>query len=262
VIAVRDAVAGDYGAYAALFGELGVDDPLPSRERFIDELLHRTIVAVDDRAVVGYALLEHMAGVGYIRNIVSSPACRRRGVGFALMSDLRERFARANAATWCLNVKPDNAAAIALYERFGLRAAYRSTSLRVPSSIELSPAAPGVALSPLPAAADPGIEPKLRLLPGQLASARSRPSREVLQLTVGADVVGACVFSPSFPGAFPFRLLEPALAATFIALLRPRVTSAAPYVQVVVEDDEALLSAALRLGATVQLEILHMTGTL
>ena len=259
---IRDATASDYGAYVRLVAELGVDDPVPSATRFVDELRARTLVAVDAHdEVIGYVLVEELHGVGYIRNIVSDPARRRTGVGVALMAAARARFLAAGATTWCLNVKPDNAAAIGLYARFGMRTAYRSTILRLPSGIALPPT--DLVLAPLPAERDADVEPLLRLLPGQLASARTRPSRYVLGLSRGDELLGACVYIPAMPGAFPFRLRSPAHAAAFIALLRTFTSIPnAAFLQVGVEDDDALAAEVLRLGAYVQLELLHLRGPL
>ena len=259
MILIRDATADDYDAYTRLLPELRVADPVPSHARFADELRARIVVAEDGGAVVGYLLLEHMAGIGYIRNIVSDPARRRTGVGVALMTAARERFVAAGATTWCLNVKPENEAAIGLYERFGMRTAYRSTILRLPASVALSPT--DLVVAPLPADRDALVEPGFSLLPGQLASARARPSRYALALSRDDEVLGACVYMPSIPGAFPFRLHAPEHAAAFIAGVRAFVPiPEATFMQVGVEDNDALAAEVRRLGAYVQLELLHLRG--
>jgi GNAT superfamily N-acetyltransferase len=258
----RAATVDDYDAYALLMPELGVDDPIPSRTRFADELVARTIVAVEDGHVVGYALFDLMRDVGYVRNIVSAPSRRRRGIGLALMMALRKRFSTAGATAWCLNVKPDNATAIAMYERCGLRAAYRSYALRLPSGVVLPPPPPELSFVPVPVEAEELVEQTLRLLPGQLATSRVRRSRQVMQLRRGRDVVGVAVFAPAIPGAFPFRVIDPSLGSALLAHVRALAPEGAPYVQVGIEDDDALLDAVLALGAYLQLEIVHMRGTL
>ncbi|HEY5937808.1 MAG TPA: GNAT family N-acetyltransferase [Kofleriaceae bacterium] len=262
MLAIRDATPDDYADYARLFPELGVDDRLPSHQRFTDELLARTLVASEDGTIVGYALCEVLADVGYIRNLVSDPARRRTGIGVALMAALRDRFLARGATAWCLNVKPDNAAAVGLYERCGLRAAYRSWTLRVPSSVQLPPVPANVTIADSPSEDDAVIEAKFGLLRGQLASGRSRPSRRCVQLRRGEDPVGIGIFSPAIPGAFPFRISDPALAAAFLAQLRALAPTDATHVQVVVEDDGPLHDAILALGGYLLLEILHMRGPL
>ena len=262
MLEIRDATPADHSDYVRLFAELGVDDRVASLERFVAELMARTIVATDDGRIVGYALCEVLAEVGYIRNIVSAPAHRRSGIGYALMQALRQRFSSHGATAWCLNVKPDNAAAIGLYERCGMRTAYRSCALRVASSVPLPPVPAEVTLAPIPSHDDEAVERAFGLLRGQLASTRARPSREVLPLWRGDERVGVGLFSPSIPGAFPFRVVEPALGASFLALLRPRAPADAAYLQVGVEDDDALRAALLALGGYVELEMLHLRGGL
>ena len=70
---------------------------------------------------VGYAGLLVAADEGYITNVAVFPPYRRRGVAGKLL-DVFLRFARANhLAFLTLEVRPSNAAAIALYTRFGFR---------------------------------------------------------------------------------------------------------------------------------------------
>ena len=65
------------------------------------------------------------ADEGYITNVAVFPPYRRRGVAGKLL-DVFLRFARANhLAFLTLEVRPSNAAAIALYTRFGFREAGR-----------------------------------------------------------------------------------------------------------------------------------------
>ena len=62
---------------------------------------------------------------GYITNVAVFPPYRRRGAAGKLL-DVFLRFARANhLAFLTLEVRPSNAAAIALYTRFGFREAGR-----------------------------------------------------------------------------------------------------------------------------------------
>jgi len=203
-----------------------------------------------------------MLDVGYVRNLVTAPSHRRSGVGLALMTALRERFLAAGATQWCLNVKPGNVAAIALYERFGLRRAYHSAVLRLPRSVELPPPPADVALVPIPPDADAAIEPRLKLLRGQLAAGRARPGRQVLQLVRGDELLGAGIFMAAIPGAFPCRLVAPEHAGAMLAHLRTLVPPEATYLQVGADDDDPLRAELERLGARVHLEIDHMRGAL
>jgi ribosomal-protein-alanine N-acetyltransferase len=75
--------------------------------------------------LIGYAGLLVAADEGYITNVAVFPQYRRRGAAGKLL-DVFLRFARANhLAFLTLEVRPSNAAAIALYTRFGFREAGR-----------------------------------------------------------------------------------------------------------------------------------------
>jgi GNAT superfamily N-acetyltransferase len=261
---VRGAKPDDYDAYARLMPELGVDDPLPTREKFAAEMCARALVAAHDGAIVGYALFEVLADVGYVRNVVSDPARRRQGIGAALMEAMRQRFVAAGARSWCLNVKPDNAAAIALYRRFGFEPAYLTYAMRMPRSAPAIAAAGDldIALTPIAPEEDAEVEAATGLLPGQLASSRARKGRLLLQLRRRDAIAGVAVFDPAFPGAFPFRVAEPELGPPLLEALRALAPAGSAYVQVVVEDDDALRDVLSTVGAQVHLEILHMRGPL
>jgi ribosomal protein S18 acetylase RimI-like enzyme len=261
-VPIRAAHRDDYDAYARLFPHLGVDDPLPSRDRFAADLVPRMLIATDGDEIVGYALYELLAGTGYVRNLVTAPAARRRGVGAALMDALRLHFRGHGAADWCLNVKVDNTAAIGLYRRCGLAPRYRSASLRLPSEAALPAPPPELAIAPIDPDEDAALEPGFGLLAGQLASARAKLGRQLLALRRGDDVLGVAVFMAEIPGAFPFRVAAPALGLAFAAHLRGLVPAGAPWLQLGIEDDAALRAALVAAGARLQFEIVHMRGAL
>ena len=258
-IEIRSATIDDYDAYARLMPELGVDEGPAPRDRFGSDLVVRTLVAVDGATVVGYALFEILADVGYVRNIVSDPARRRAGIGVALMAELRNRFVAAGASTWCLNVKPDNTPAVGLYTRSGMCLAYASTVLRLRHDVPLP--STDLPLAPILPVEDAEVEQQFGLLNGQLGSARAKTTRQVLALRRGDAVLGVAVFSPTVPGAFPFRV-DPAVASALLARLRPLAPPSTTYLQLVVEDDARLRDALIGLGANVELEMIHMRGQL
>ena len=69
--------------------------------------------------VMGYAGLLVMADEGYITNVAVFPEFRRQGVAAKLIA-VFENFARGNKLAFLtLEVRPSNAAAIALYKGFG-----------------------------------------------------------------------------------------------------------------------------------------------
>jgi len=75
--------------------------------------------------VAGYAGLLVMADEGYITNVAVFPEYRRRGVAGQLIA-VFDQFARGNRLAFLtLEVRPSNAAAIALYQSFGFAEAGR-----------------------------------------------------------------------------------------------------------------------------------------
>jgi len=71
--------------------------------------------------VIGYLICARYADVWHLMNIAVDPAARRRGIATALLEQLFERAGPEESYT--LEVRPSNAGAIALYERFGFRSA-------------------------------------------------------------------------------------------------------------------------------------------
>ena len=95
-----------------------------SRTMLAEELENQCaafLVAVEPvtEKVVGYAGLLVMADEGYITNVAVFPEYRRRGVAEQLIA-VFDKFARGNRLAFLtLEVRPSNAAALALYQRFG-----------------------------------------------------------------------------------------------------------------------------------------------
>ena len=95
-----------------------------SRKMLAEELENQCaafLVAEDPttKEVVGYAGLLVMADEGYITNVAVFPEYRRRGVAGQIIQ-VFDNFARGNhLAFLTLEVRPSNAAAIALYRGFG-----------------------------------------------------------------------------------------------------------------------------------------------
>jgi len=80
------------------------------------------LAAVRDGAVVGHLICSRYDTVWHLMNIAVDPGRRRKGVATALLTALLERIEDGSGdAQLTLEVRPTNAGAIALYERFGFR---------------------------------------------------------------------------------------------------------------------------------------------
>jgi ribosomal-protein-alanine N-acetyltransferase len=73
------------------------------------------------RHLAGYVVCSRYADVWHVMNVAVDPPVRRRGVASALLESMIEHAGAEDPFT--LEVRPSNAGAIALYERFGFRAA-------------------------------------------------------------------------------------------------------------------------------------------
>jgi ribosomal-protein-alanine N-acetyltransferase len=71
--------------------------------------------------ILGYLVCSRYDRVWHLMNIAVDPDARRRGLATMLLDEMIERAGRDDAYT--LEVRTSNAAAIALYERFGFRPA-------------------------------------------------------------------------------------------------------------------------------------------
>lgn len=268
---VRPAEPRDYADFCRLFPHLEVDDPVPSPEAWEAVLVFSAMVAEDERGVVGYCFWQEYEDTGYVRNVVVDPGARRRGVGVALMNAMAERFRGGGKHSWCLNVKPENRAALGLYGRLGMRVRYQATALRLNRGALAATCAAGDRESRvLLPARDPVVEAVFRLPRGQLKHARGlgRLLLECPSLS-GEGCDGVAVFDRHFSGAFPFRATERDAAAGLLRGIRRAQLAQLTIdgedrreLSVVVEDDVALRDMLAGLGATVRHEILHLHGRL
>jgi ribosomal-protein-alanine N-acetyltransferase len=80
------------------------------------------LAARRDGVLVGYLICSRYDTVWHVMNVAVDPNVRRVGVATTLLLELLERVGDEDAR-FTLEVRTSNAAAIALYERFGFRAA-------------------------------------------------------------------------------------------------------------------------------------------
>jgi ribosomal-protein-alanine N-acetyltransferase len=100
-----------------------------SERAFVQELGHpsrRWCVALDGSSdVIGFGGLMLVVGEAHVMNIAVDPRHQRQGVGRALLRWLLTAARDSGATAATLEVRADNAAAIALYRNFGFTEAGR-----------------------------------------------------------------------------------------------------------------------------------------
>jgi ribosomal-protein-alanine N-acetyltransferase len=79
------------------------------------------LAAVAGGRLTAYLICSRYSDVWHLMNVAVDPPARRRGIARALMEEMLERAGPEEPYT--LEVRPTNAPAIALYERFGFRSA-------------------------------------------------------------------------------------------------------------------------------------------
>jgi [ribosomal protein S18]-alanine N-acetyltransferase len=82
------------------------------------------LAALRGERMLGYIVCSRYDTVWHIMNVAVDPIHRRRGVATALLTDLIARIDDVQAR-YTLEVRESNVGAIALYERYGFRAAGR-----------------------------------------------------------------------------------------------------------------------------------------
>lgn len=96
-----------------------------SKSAFYDEMENKLAIyftAKEDEKVIGYAGMWHVADEGDITNIAVDSDYRRCGVGSALLHELIHYAKENDYVLLTLEVRKSNAAAKALYEKFGFEA--------------------------------------------------------------------------------------------------------------------------------------------
>lgn len=262
MLRIRAAAADDYDAFARLFPELQVDDPVPSRETWTTELVPTAFVADLEGAVVAYVWFQLYKHEGIIRHLVVGPGHRGHRLGERLLIAAADVMRARGLERWSLNVKPDNASALRLYHRVGMQLSYESQALRFDWSLveRLPRSTQPLFAGPVVPSEEPSVERHQSLPDGTFATARALPGRVLFSVTQDDCPVGAAVFVPGFPGAYPFRADSLEVARVLLKALEPFALPEPPYMQVVVEGQPRLASGLREHGATVRLDIQHLAG--
>ncbi len=258
---VSPALPADYPAFARLVPELGVPDPTPSADRFAWTIAPDTLVLRDGDEVLGYLWARPRGDRLHVVHVITDPAHRGRGVGRALMRAVADRGRAAGFRRWMLNVKPENVAARALYERCGMRVAFASVLMDIAwTDVERMAAPTGIVARRLAPADDARFEDALALLRGEVASQRALEGRLLVGAEDAAGAVGIAAFDPSHPGAGLFRVRAPEHARALLDGIRPYALPAHDHLHLAVESDPALEAMLAAAGATVVMRMLRMQG--
>jgi GNAT superfamily N-acetyltransferase len=259
---LRAARSEDYDAYVRLQGELGVPDPVPERDMWMESTMSRMYVACEDGSddAIGYVTWRQYGALAHVMHLAVDPAVRGRGFGEQLLVHTRGEAKASGCTRWYLNVKRDNASALRLYERCGLAHELDSFVLRLPWAN-----VPRVAIRQRLLDDGPDddalIEKLFNVSADRVASFRARGSFRLVTLRDDADaILGFAAFSPSFPGAASFAARRPDLAVPLLEAMRQHADPQFDYVRVTIEGDRALADGVLALGGELTFEVLRLSA--
>ena len=122
---IRPATGSDLDALVALERRAFATDHLSPRQyrHHISNPSARVLVATDRQGLLGKAVVFFRRGsdIARLYSIAVADTARRRGLGEALLAAAERGARRRGCRRMRLEVRPDNAGAIGLYERRGYR---------------------------------------------------------------------------------------------------------------------------------------------
>jgi GNAT superfamily N-acetyltransferase len=247
--------------FTRLFSELAIDDPLPTKAYFADQMAPWVVVAEHEGEPAAYAYLQTYGETAHVVQVVVDPRARGRGVGRALMAAVRERAVREGCTRWYLNVKRGNDSAIALYKNMGLKLEHESIALRLPfARIGEIEGAKGITTFVPNEEEDEAISAALGVPKERIRRLRAKPGHVLLCLREGDKPVAFAAFDVPFPRAYPFRTQTAAFARPLLDALRNHART--DYVHLCVEGDPDLAQALVAIGARVTVELVQMSANL
>jgi len=265
---VRSATQEHYSAFAALWPTLDDPNPPPLMERWESEMMPTSFVAEQDdsKKVVGYTWWSAAGSEGQVKYIMVDANYRRRGVATALLDAVARELKGRGCRRWRLHVRPENQAAVALYQKFGLQRCFGAAEVHLTWDI----------LSKLPSENVPSkcrlvtpdeeavIESSLvGLFPGVFLEARELGSRIPLQLRRSDtnELLGCCIFDPAFPGAYPF-VCRPAQAKNLLDEMEKSRDGQRDDFFLLIENQAALVDALVAAGGKIKVNMDCYTGSL
>lgn len=261
----RDARREDHEAFTRFWAELGLDQGPPDVDYWDEHLRPRTMfLATPEGQLVGYALTFPFGERGDVRQIAVEPSARRRGVGRALMAAVAERFRGEGVRDWRLEVKQDNAAAIALYRSVGMDVICELVSMRMTAEQVKAFAATrsgSLRVETIEPAEDAVHEARWDLGRGQLARWRKArgPDARLMKIADRALAQYMPAFTPEWGLIFPLYAIDRGHAAAIFGAITEMAML--PVIEMQFRDG-VVAQALIRAGATVIETLYEMGGRL
>jgi len=261
----RDARREDHSAFVGFWGELGLDQSAPDVAFWDEHLRPRTMfLEAPGGKLVGYSLNFAFGERGDVRQVAVDPSVRRQGVGRALMSAVAERFRREGVRDWRLEVKQDNAAAIALYRSVGMDVVRELVSMSMTVEQVRAFAATrsgGLRVEDVLPEDDAAVEARWDLGRGQLARWRRArgPNARLMKIADRALAQYMPAYDPKWSLLFPLYAVDRA----HVAHIFGAVTEMEMLPRIELQLPEGVAAQALeRAGAKVLERLYEMGGAL
>ena len=258
---VRSAGVADYPVLVRLFPELGVADPLPSREQFAEHMVPGVLIVEEDAVPVGYAFWRCYGAISHVGHVVVAPQARGRGFGRALLDEARLRAIASGSTHWFLTVKQDNTPALRLYERMGMVIDREGWAVET-SWTDLESLPPGSAAQAVvvPPSDDAMMAARFGLPVRRLAVLRQIPDEVMYAVYEDGHAVGFGGFAPGYPRVFPICVARIDVAHTLCQAFRRHARF--DHVHVTVEGDRELFERLRVLGARLHHAFFRMGAAL
>jgi GNAT superfamily N-acetyltransferase len=258
---VRSARVADYPVFARLFPELGVADPLSSREQFAEHMVAGVLIIEEDAVPVGYAFWRSYGAISHVAHVVVAPQARGRGVGRALLDEVRLRAIASGSTHWFLTVKQDNAPAIRLYKRMGMVIDREGWAVETSwTDLEALPHGPAPPPVVVPPSDDAVIADRFGLPVRRLAVLRQIPDEVMYAVYEEGQPVGFGGFAPGYPRVFPICVARIDVAHTLCRAFRRHARF--DHVHMTVEGDRELFEGLRALGARLHHAFFRMGAAL
>jgi ribosomal protein S18 acetylase RimI-like enzyme len=259
-VTLRPGRADDHAAFTRLFAELGIHDPVPGAERFAQAIVPMLSVACRNDDVVGYITWRQYGTTAHVGQLAVDASTRGQRIGEHLLEHVRKLARDAGCTRWYLNVKRDNAPALRLYDRVGLRLEFESVAMKLAWD-----RAPRVDVRHRLADPDEDalIGARFDVPKERITAFRARASYKLVTLRDDFDaILGFAAFDPSFPGVATFCAEQARYAVPLLAAVRQYADPAFDFVRVTVEGHRPVADAILALGAELTFELLRLSAPL
>jgi GNAT superfamily N-acetyltransferase len=249
---IRAATPADHASFVRLVNMLVPDEPTVLGPRFEREFMPTTLIAESAGSCVGYTYFRVHPDRGHLGHLVIAPEARRTGIGRALVAEVIARLRAAGSTQITLNCRPENAAARALYESFGLKPIRTNRALKLRWSLVPTEGPVARAIDPTQ---DAALEAEFALPVGTFAMFRAKADRIFL-----ACEDGMTIYDTAYGGSATFKARSLEVAWTLLRGIRAAAPPTAEQVLLSLDDDQTLTSALQGAGATLRLETLFMTA--